>query len=179
VAGIASGISLWLVPEPASARALAEIIDRLADRLGTPRFPPHLTLQGGVRADAPTVIGQARALAQRLQPFEVRLLTATTRAEFFRCVVLEADSSPVLLAAREAAALALGQPDSPFEPHVSLVYGALAADARAAALRELPPWPARIGFEALEVHHTEGVVANWRRLESLSLGGVGESGIGA
>lgn len=44
----ARGVSLWLMPEGEAGRRLGALIDRLAARLGTPAFPPHVTLLPGI-----------------------------------------------------------------------------------------------------------------------------------
>ena len=51
----AKGISLWLMPEGDAHQRLSEIIDRLAARLGTTPFPPHVTLLPGVLAPLPVL----------------------------------------------------------------------------------------------------------------------------
>ena len=60
----ARGLSLWLMPEGAEGRRLAELIEGFAARLGTRPFPPHLTLLPGIE-------GWAELGAFELGPFDL------------------------------------------------------------------------------------------------------------
>ena len=44
--------AIWLVPSEADELALQVIIDELAQRFGTPRFKPHMTLCSGQWANS-------------------------------------------------------------------------------------------------------------------------------
>jgi 2'-5' RNA ligase len=169
----ARGISLWLVPPGAARERLGALIERLAARLGTRRFPPHLTLLPGIEGRAEdAVLATARSLAARLQPLTIRLESVEGREEHFRCVIALAVADEPLRAVHEAAARAFGRsPDPGFLPHVSLVYGSLDPDTKRALIQEAPGAVAR-SFEATRLHvwRTEGPVGDWREIGAFELG---------
>lgn len=162
----ARGVSLWLAPGGETGRRFGALIDRLAARLGTPAFPPHVTLLPGVELPDDEALEASRALARSLQPVSVRLEDVEGRREFFRCLVVRAAADAPLLAAH-----AFGRPVDPaFFPHLSLVYGSLDERTTAALAAEVaslvPPF-----FTAadLSVWRTAGRVARWRRIADLPL----------
>lgn len=168
----ARGISLWLMPEGASRQPLDALIDGLAARLGTPRFPAHLTLLPGIEGRPGEVLPAARSLAASLRPLTIPLESVEGREEPFRCVIARAALDEPLRAAHEAAARAFGrQPDPAFLPHVSLVYGSLAPGTKREAIRDVAT-SARLAFEAARLHvwQTEGTVADWLEIGAFDLG---------
>ena len=167
-----AGISLWLVPEGRDAERLSALIDELAARHGTPRFAPHLTLLpllGGAEDD---VLKRAARLARELPPLEVRLVGPETRDEYFRRLLVRAEATPALREAHARAAARFGREADPtFLPHVSLLYGRLAAE-EAERLRAALVSRVEGRFEAAHLHAwlTKGSVSDWRPLARLALG---------
>ena len=163
----ARGISIWLVPDGEVRDRLAARIAEWGRRHGTPSFEPHVTLLGGIGGREGDVLGRGALLAASLRSLTIRLTGLRRSDEYFRCLVLEAERSPDLLAAHERASDLLGLRDRPpFLPHLSLVYGRLAAEDVSAAEEALRAIALPLRFEArrLEIHRTEGTVAEWRRL---------------
>jgi hypothetical protein len=67
--------------------------------------------------------------------------------------------------------LTFAPPEGPYEPHLSLVYGALDDAARAALVPELRQGlPVAFGVNSLEAWRTSGPVADWKRLAGWSFG---------
>jgi hypothetical protein len=157
-------LSLWLVPQSEERARLQALIARLSERLGTPPFAAHLTLLSPVDAALPAAQEAAGSLAAGLRAVPLRLSGVSHSEEFFRCVVLEAEPSPALLAARRAAIAALGPGSDGYRPHLSLVYATLNAPQRAALADELRatlPLPLETRATSLELHDTAGPVAAW------------------
>jgi hypothetical protein len=152
---------------------LAERIDGLALRLGTPRFEPHVTLLGGVLAPGEQVIEKTRTLTAELGPIRLQLTRPGGRDEFFRCLFLEVEAEPALADAHRRARELFGKSDEPpFFPHMSLVYGGLAPEAKNALLLELESdasWRGATLASELRVVLTEGSVEEWRVLETLPM----------
>jgi 2'-5' RNA ligase len=168
----AKGTSLWLMPEGARREKLTSLIARLAARLGTSPFVPHVTLLPGVCGPEAGILEGARALASDLAPLDLEPAGVDGLEEHFRCLFLRITGSGDLVGAHARAARQFGRaPDPTFDPHLTLVYGALPASRKAALASEigaaLPP-----GFRARRLHvwRTQGVVAEWRELESFELG---------
>jgi hypothetical protein len=131
------GFSLWLMPPPAVRERYAGLIDRLAARLGTPRFEPHITL-GGCDGTEAQAVARVTALAAHLAPVAVQLGPLETTEQYFRCLYLRAERTAALLGAHRQAALACGvEPDAEFLPHLSLVYGELPKPVKENLLTEL------------------------------------------
>jgi 2'-5' RNA ligase len=168
----ARGISLWLMPGAVARRRLAALIERLAARLGTAPFPPHLTLLPGIEDGPDEVLAAAGPLAAGLRPLTVRLESVEGREEPFRCLVALAAADEPLRAAHAAAARAFGrQPDPVFLPHVSLVYGSLAPETKSELIRDVAS-SAVLACEAARLHvwRTEGPVGDWREIGAFDLG---------
>jgi hypothetical protein len=168
----ARGTSLWLMPGGAVRERLAALLLRLAARLGTPPFAPHVTLLAGLGEPEDRVLATVRSLAPWTRPFEVRLVAVEGRDEPFRCLFARAEASAPLLAAHAAAARAFSrEPDPRYLPHLSLVYGTLPAGAKSDLAAEVAVEAAE-SFEAARVHvwRTEGPVGDWREIGAYRLG---------
>ncbi len=167
----AKGISLWLMPEGVPYERLGALIDRLARRLGTVAFAPHVTLLPGLPGPQSNVVNAARALAGELGPFSLEPSDIDGAETHFRCLFFRVQASEALRAAQANAARRFGrEPDPSFDPHLSLVYGTLDARVKAELSRELVrqmPDP----FEARRLHvwRTEGTVEEWCSLASFGL----------
>jgi 2'-5' RNA ligase len=171
----ARGVSLWLVPDGDIRLRLASLIERLAARLGTEPLAPHVTLLPGLPGPEERVLALASAVASRLPPLLVRFRGVEGRDEPFRCLFARAVADGPLRAAHAAAARAFGrEPDPAFLPHLSLVYGTLAAEAKRALAVELEPeLPGTIEVTRLHVWRTEGPVRDWREIGAFPLEGEG------
>jgi len=167
-------VSLWLMPEGETHERLLSLIAGLARRFSTPPFPPHVTLLPGLLG--PTegdVLARSRSLAAALEPLEIGLAGVGGRDEPFRCLFAPAVLDPPLRAAHAAAARAFDRdPDPAFFPHLSLVYGTLAAATKRAVAAEVGPLVAA-SFRAgrLHVWRTDGPVGEWREIGAFALAG--------
>jgi len=167
----AKGLSLWLMPEGVTHERLAAQIDRLAERLGTARFAPHLTLLPGLPGPESNVVDAARALAGEHGPFSLEPSGVDGAETHFRCLFFRVQASEALRAAQAHAARRFGRaPDPSFDPHLSLVYGTLDARVKAELSRELArEMPAPFEARRLHVWRTEGTVGEWGSLASFGL----------
>jgi hypothetical protein len=168
----AKGLSLWLMPSGAAREDLAALIERLAARLGTAAFAPHVTLLPGLSGPEAETLARARALAGDLRPLPLVFSGIDGLDVPFRCLFFRAVASPEL---REAHARAAGHFDRPpepaFDPHLSLVYGTLEATLKADLKRELAPKrPSPFEVRHLHVWKTEGPVGEWGERAVLELG---------
>lgn len=165
------GASLWLVPDEPVRASLAATIEDLARRLGTTPFPPHVTLLSGMRAREGDVVRRAGEMCRALEPMRLRASKVEASASFFRCLALRVEETLGLLTAHAQAGMTFAPPDAPYEPHLSLVYGALDDAARAALVPELRQGlPVAFGVNSLEVWRTSGPVGDWKRLAGWSFG---------
>ena len=160
------------MPEGAPRERLAGWIDRLADRHGGERFPPHVTLLAGVAGARRDVLARAAAVAARLEAFLVRLDGVDGRDEHFRCVFARVTPSGQLIAAHETAARAFERgPEPEYFPHLSLLYGSLSPGQKRILAREIGGGVGvRFRARRLHVWSTEGPVAVWDEVGALDFG---------
>ncbi|WP_437289811.1 2'-5' RNA ligase family protein [Sorangium sp. So ce406] len=166
-----TAFALWLVPGGAPRARLQELIEALARETGGPAFAPHLTLLGGLRGDGGDLAAKLRSLGAR-RPIALEARGPATGSAYHQCVFVDVAPTEPLAALRRAAATALGARETPFRPHVSLVYGdlpadrrqALAADPRVLALAG-EAWRA----ERLELWAVEGEAERWRCVDGIAL----------
>jgi 2'-5' RNA ligase len=169
----ARGISLWLMPEGEEHDRLSALIGRLAERFATASFAPHVTLLPGVPGPEREVLAIARVLAAETTPIPVDFSVVDGLEHHFRCLFLRAHPRRALRDAHERAARRFGrEPQASFDPHLSLLYGSLAAPVKAALVRELAG-EATTHFDAhaLHVWRTQGAVGEWRPLGSFAFVG--------
>jgi 2'-5' RNA ligase len=161
----AKGVSLWLVPRGEAHEDLARLVRDASARSSGPAFEPHVTLVPGVEGDVDRVLHATARLAARTAPFEIRLAALGWRDEYFRCLFVEVQKDPELMALASAAREMLDLPAEPgYFPHLSLLYADLGAGSKPELAREVPPRPAGFLVQAIHVYRTQGPVAGWHRL---------------
>ena len=154
------------MPSGQPFEGLSRIILDLSGEYASPGFDPHVTLLGGLTGSEKKITSRAEQLVRRLRPFTIKLTTVDYLDEYFRCLFIKAEETPPLLAAHRIAAEVFGrQPDSPFMPHLSLMYGHLERELKQeiAARMDHRFDPA---FEVNCVHlfSTSGEVKEWYRV---------------
>lgn len=166
-----SSLSLWLLPPPAIRASCQMLIARLAQRLGTPEFEPHVTLAGTTLSET-EASERVRQLAQQLPPLAIRLAELQSTDAYFRCVYARAELSPALRHAYTTACTQLNQTPGDFLPHVSLVYGDLDADTRKSLIAELGG-RLDVSFIAdrVALYDPTGSPPTWRRVADWPLTG--------
>ncbi len=165
-----TGFSLWMLPPPDVAERFRALIRELSRRMGTPPFEPHLTLLGGIE-DA-SAAARVAPLAARLPPLPIRLTEIGTTAEYFRCVFIHAERTPLLQRAHQQACDMLGQAPGEFTPHLSLIYGKLHATEQARAIAGIGArFDTAFTVERLALYSTAGPPPAWRRVAELGLTG--------
>jgi 2'-5' RNA ligase len=167
-------LSLWLMPEGEVHDRLADLIERLASRLGTVPFAPHVTLIGALSVSEGQVMDATRGLADALAPVSVNLERVEASDQYFQCLYVRVHVSEALRKSHTfAARQLLTDAPSDYLPHLSLVYGKLEPCTSAGLVRELETklWGS---FEARRIHvwRTEGSVRDWRDLGAFTLAGL-------
>jgi 2'-5' RNA ligase len=159
------------MPTGRTRARLAEWIAKLSAEHGTVRFPPHVTLLGGIPRHTANAAVVTRGLAKSLPPFAVRVEAVASGNTYFRCVFLKVTPASSLLAAHVRSRRAFGLPNTRFFPHLSLIYGTLDRGEKRELLREIAIEP--FVFRASRVHLwlTHGHVRAWRQLAAARLSG--------
>lgn len=175
----ARGVSLWLMPGGTVRERFSALIRRQAVRLGTEPFPPHVTLLSALEkeehGEEERILATAAPLAASVRPLQVRLVGVDGRDEHFRCLFARAEADEPLRTAHAAAARAFErEPDPAFLPHLSLVYGTLAPEAKWPLVAELAA-VVTVSFTAARLHvwRTDGPVGDWREIGAFLFGGRG------
>jgi 2'-5' RNA ligase len=168
--------SVWLIPEAGWQRELTALVDDLARRFSTPRFAPHLTIIGGQTFDRAELSRRLALLVPGTAPVVAPIRDVVTGDAFFRSFYALFDAGGALLdLKRRVDRAVLRAETSGFMPHVSLLYGAVAAGPKAAAAADLCSRLAGrpVRFDRLEVVRSgeEVPIAEWRTLESFVLDG--------
>lgn len=121
------------MPKNDDEASLSSLVRELAARFGTPVFTPHLTLRGDTEMPADRLAEEIAAAASQVPVFAEPISAIETTEAFFRAFYARfAVSSPLATLKRSL------DPDAaePFMPHVSLLYGVLAAERKAPAAAE-------------------------------------------
>ena len=165
---------LWLLPEAADTLRLARLIETLTTSIGAAPFEPHLTLLGKLRGNASGLTDSARRLAESVAPFTIIVAGVGHGAEFFRCVYLTAAGNETLTTLRAEAERAFGpaEGDTPYTPHLSLVYGAppVALRRRLADAAGIDP-PTQFRVDRLRLVAGAPDYRNWRTVQTFALNG--------
>lgn len=156
-------LSVWLMPAAKDGPRLRALIQRYASAVGSPVFPPHVTLCTGPVAIAPA------GSALTPQPTRVVTLAAPSFGNdyFHGCYLeLQHDAGVRALQARCAVALQGTVPEK-YPPHLSLSYGILTSEQREAALTLAAPLPLSAELDHIEIWDTSGPVSSWRMQQKL------------
>ena len=164
--------SLWLVPEPEAREALTEVVARLAPRFATRAFAPHVTVQGDLPLRLKDVVERSAALAATMVAPVMRVRGIETSEHYFRTffLALEWPGFDALLA-RSAESFGTRDGLSPFA-HLSLAYGTMDDEAKAALAREFAArMPREVVFDRLAVTLSGKSVniASWREVQAFAL----------
>lgn len=126
--------SLWLMPAASDEALLTGIVGDLSRRFGTPLFAPHLTLQGDTETTPDLLEQVTTAVAAAVETFAEPVSLVEGSDAYFRSFYARFAVSPALAKLKQAL-----DPEGfmSFMPHVSLLYGPVEAEAKAAAIAEI------------------------------------------
>ena len=150
---------------------LAAIIKKLSLNQPALSFEPHVTLLGRLLGLESERVSKTRVLASLIKPFQIQLDKVDYLDEFFRSLFIRVEPTQAVLDAnRTAQMLFSGRTDAEYLPHLSLMYGDLAAATKEEII-------VRIGHEirgefevrAIHLYQTEGEPKDWRQVEQFSL----------
>jgi hypothetical protein len=153
-------LSVWLVPIARDDSMLQRYVERLAAALGSPAFPPHVTMCSDPAVTTLTAVGPAADLRLSLG------LDALSFGDdyFHGCYLTASDHAPASrLQQRCAATLGAKVPEN-YPPHLSLAYGVFDDTQRATAQALVTDLPVHVTFDRLELWATDGPVSSWRKL---------------
>jgi hypothetical protein len=157
---MATELSVWLTPIARDAAFLGQQIERCARVLGSPRFPPHVTLCTDPAVTRLAAVGSLSEL-----PLTSTFTSLEFGRDYFHGCYLRADDDRALreLQARCVAGLGGTAPQT-YPPHLSLAYGVLSEERRVAAAALISELPVQLSFDRLELWESSGPVSSWRKL---------------
>ncbi|MBX9873704.1 MAG: hypothetical protein K2X84_02520 [Beijerinckiaceae bacterium] len=159
--------SLWLMPAAEDGARLAGVLADLSARFGAPLFTPHLTIAG----DTDRPVTQLAAAAAEVAVFSEAVLGIETSESFFRSFYARFAVSDPLAALKQRLD---PQAREPFLPHVSLLYGPVAAGPKAEAAAQvsaaLTGRPIRFDRLCVVTSGQDVPIADWRIVETVTLG---------
>jgi 2'-5' RNA ligase len=167
---VGKGYAIWLMPEEPMFSLLAGEISRLSREHSTPRFDPHVTLVGGITLPEEDALAASASLAGLLKPFRMELGTVGYLDEYFRCLFIRVLSDDAITKAHQAACRAFGLTDTPYMPHVSVIYGKLRLDTKKRIAKGLGSLSGRmVKVRHLLLYRVSGPLHEWKRAERFDL----------
>ncbi|MCA3597857.1 MAG: hypothetical protein IOC64_07070 [Methylobacterium sp.] len=128
--------SIWLMLSPQDEARFTAVMRALSARFGTPAFTPHLTVRGDSESPPDVLETLVEAAALAVPAFAQDVAGIESSDLFFRSFYAGFAVSPALASLKHWL-----DPDAAaeFMPHVSLLYGPVKAEAKAAAAAEFAP----------------------------------------
>jgi 2'-5' RNA ligase len=174
---LASGYSLWLVPDVNSEayRILKRCIDDLAQVYQTPSFVPHITLLGGVQDSSGRMQRDTKELAGRLHHCPIQLDAIGSNGIYFQILFARVKPVRAIYNRNTEAKKFFGIHSSVcYVPHLSLAYGNLSSEQVRALQHRLSGQSYVIpGIKFLarkmELWYTQGPVQDWTKIEVFPL----------
>ncbi|HKK45725.1 MAG TPA: 2'-5' RNA ligase family protein [Balneolaceae bacterium] len=160
--------SLWLEPSGDIAFRLEERIKKLSDKYGTPIFPPHVTLLGGLKYKEAELTTLANTLASSLDPFELELTKAGYEDNFYRSLYIHVKATSHLKEIHKMACQLFEMNyEDDFVPHLSLMYSELPQDQKERILNVLGrEFHIHFPVKSIVIMQTDGKPEQWKKVHT-------------
>lgn len=160
------GYHLFLEPAGQLAEQLSAVIKDLATQYESTAFVPHVTLLARIPGDEADIVKKAKALAATYAPFTLTLSELGTEEAFFKALYMHIPEREIMKKHHKAALAAFGMEDeSPFMPHLSLLYGCYDKEVKKKTMHVLNvPVGASFKVEKLALYKTAGAVKGWKKV---------------
>lgn len=166
----AKGYSLVFVPSGAIYKKLSKIISNLCAEYNAPRFKPHVTILPQVITPKKDISKKSLILAKSIKPFKISLTNIGYGSKYFTCVFVNVKKSKQLMNINSLARKMLDRMnDSPYMPHLSLIYGNYPTKIKK-EIREKLGKSLNMDFIAhkISIWQTIGPVEKWKTLKEIS-----------
>ncbi len=163
---LVSGYHLFLLPEAEATENFSRIIQKLSGEFGSPLFTPHVTLLAEIPAGDEVMMREKTAQLAASGTFSLTVAEFGMQDAYYRALFAAIALTPELETLRsQAERLFEFVPETPFMPHLSLLYGNYPAQQKREALATLE----RVGgmsfpVGSLALYRTEGTVSNWKEV---------------
>lgn len=161
--------SLWLLPSSAQQARWQNCIDALAAEHATPRFEAHLTLASPIAISLSKARTQLALMARKHSSITLLCDQAQAGDSRFVCLTMGMRTNTALDSLRADSLSRFAIADTPYFPHVSLMYAEPELVASANVLTALPELPSQINFNRVALVNCSGEVSQWHTVETLLL----------
>ncbi|WNJ89647.1 2'-5' RNA ligase family protein [Bosea sp. 685] len=163
--------SIWLLPKTDDETLLTEVVTELSRRFDTPLFAPHLTVKGDTDLPIATLEAAIAEAAGAVASFAEEIAAIETSEAYFRSFYARFAVSAPLAQLKQRLDV---QAAEAFIPHVSLLYGPVAPELKAAVADEVGRRlkGRAISFDRLCVVRSgqDIPIADWRVIATARLG---------
>lgn len=159
--------SIWLVPSTQDGKYVKKIIDSLAKEYGAPRFPPHITVYGGIakRSAAIDAIRSCRGLPK----MTVRASAIGTSDYLWKTLYVVIKPNARLRKTHQTCKQDLGRHVRyEFRPHMSLMYKKMDRTTKAGITKSLKIKRA-YSFDRMVLIRSSSRVSEWKAVASVRL----------
>lgn len=164
------GYALWLLPAPSARFSLDRVIHRLAAKLGTPSFTPHLTIASVTDDQLHTVGEMLPDLAAELTKHSLSAGSLQVSDNPYQKLHLQIEPDDLLTQFYTTLASKLKLDVKSDNPHISLLYGSVDEEKLSAIsgpiFEELPEI---VLFDTLALVELHGTPNNWKIISSKKL----------
>lgn len=169
---LATGYSLWIVPEEPYRTLLSEEIVRFARHYNTEVFSPHITIVSQLECSLGEIREALHSTLSDVQPFQINLRELGSRDRYFQRLFIEVERSSALIEFQSSVSdIFLIDNDALYFPHLSLHYGNELDEAIIRPLETvLNSEKSRFWATSIIIEKTEGSPKHWYVEESLSFG---------
>jgi 2'-5' RNA ligase len=143
---------IWLMPVAEIYALLAATIAELGRKHAASIFGPHVTLLGDLPGSEEEIAVHTSHLARQLKPYDIHLTTPAYEDQYFRCLFLNVQETPVVMEANARGKMTFNQPDEPpYKPHLSLLYGSYPVPLKTQIIATLPSFQG-VHFSVTTLH---------------------------
>ena len=147
--------SLWLIPAGKEYVELYKIINRFSQKHSVPKFEPHVTLIGGIKAEREVVIINTKKTASHIGALSLTLTNIGIGSKKHRAVFINCYQDEKIRNAYKKAKEIFKHQEVNFQPHVSLIYGFFKDEEKREMIKKIKSYPKRLKFTSTALYNTE------------------------
>ncbi|KAM7257348.1 hypothetical protein ACFE04_013089 [Oxalis oulophora] len=138
--------SVWaLPPDDVAERLKRKVMEPLRSEFGGPQFEPHITVVGAITLTGDEALDKFKLACDGIRSHNVAVDRLCVGTFFYQCVYLLIQPSDELMAASSHCTKHFGyESDTPYMPHLSLLYAFLSEDEKKKALDKAKTLDARV-----------------------------------
>lgn len=163
--------SIWLETSSTIGSVFTRAITDAADHAGTVKFVPHITLLGGLKMPEHELLSRMELLPTTT--FSVFMDDQLEVSDaFYKALYLKCLASKALIELRTFACKVFGVAATPYEPHLSLLYGdvlPIVKDNIKEGLKREHTFPLTVPIVTMSLWHAKGTADMWKCVHTIPL----------